>query len=340
MDVRRLRLLRELASRGTIAATAEACSLTPSAVSQQLSALAGEVGAPLLIRDGRRVTLTEAAQVLVTHTERVLAELEAARADIAALAGGVSGVVRLGAFATAASRFVPAAIAACRAGHPDLRVRLEEWETDEGIAALKAGHIDVLIVYEYNLLPAAADPGIELRPLLTESLLAAVPATLPLPRGQVRLDVFRDQPWIASRSDTALRTTLERACGMAGFTPRFDYASDDYSVILALVSAGLGVTVVPQLAVDSVSADVRVHAVTGPALSRKVSAAVRAGGARAPGIACLLDSLRDATAQLELPILPLSLMIAYESAAEGSCHGITGRSSSAAARSAPRPRTG
>ena len=301
MDVRRLRLLRELADRGTIAATAQACSLTPSAVSQQLAVLQREAGAPLLIRDGRRVILTEAARVLVARTERILAELEAARADIAALEGGVGGVVRLGAFPTAASTLVPAAIAACRAQHPDLQVMLQEWETDEGITALKAGDVDVLVLYEYNLLTDVAEAGIELTPLITESLLAAVPEALPLPAGQLSLNVFRDQPWIAPRSDTALRTTLERACGMAGFAPRFDYTSDDYTVILSLVRAGLGVTLLPQLAIDRLSADVRVHSVTGPALSRKVSAAVRAGSAPAPAIASLLTSLRDAATQIQLP---------------------------------------
>jgi DNA-binding transcriptional LysR family regulator len=302
MELRRLRLLRELADRGTIAAAAEASSLTPSAVSQQLAVLQREVGVPLLIRDGRRVILTGAAQVLVTHTERILAELEAAQAGIAALAGDVSGVVRLGAFPTAASSIVPAAIAACRAVHPDLKVMLEEWETTEGITALKAGEIDTLILYEYNLLPGVAEAGVELTPLVTESLLAAVPATLQVPGGQLSLDTFRDQPWIAPRSDTALRLTLERACGLAGFSPRFDYTSDDYTVILSLVSAGLGVTLLPQLAIDRVSADVRVHAVTGPTLSRKVSAAIRAGSARTPSIAALLGSLRDSTVQLQLPL--------------------------------------
>jgi DNA-binding transcriptional LysR family regulator len=177
---------------------------------------------------------------------------------------------------------------------------LAEWETTEGITALKAGDIDVLVLYEYNLLPAVPEAGIELTPLVTESLLAAVPATLPLPGGQLSLDVFRDQPWIAPRSDTALRLTLERACGLAGFSPRFDYTSDDYTVILSLVSAGLGVTLLPQLAIDRVSADVRVHAVAGPTLSRKVSAAVRAGSASDPSIATLLAGLRDTTAQLQL----------------------------------------
>lgn len=302
MELRRLRLLRELADRGTIAAVAEACSLTPSAVSQQLAVLQREAGVPLLIRDGRRVILTESARVLVTHTERILAELEAAQANIAALAGDVSGVVRLGAFPTAASSFVPAAIAACRAEHPDLKIVLEEWETTEGITALKAGDIDVLVLYEYNLLPTVNEAGIELTPLVTESLLAAVPAALQLPGGQLSLDVLRDQPWIAPRSDTALRLTLERACGLAGFSPRFDYTSDDYTVILSLVSAGLGVTVLPQLAIDRVSADVLVHSVTEPTLSRKVSAAVRAGSARDPSIATLVASLRDTTAQLQLPL--------------------------------------
>ncbi|MCL2582604.1 MAG: LysR family transcriptional regulator [Streptosporangiales bacterium] len=300
MDVRRLRLLRELAARGTIAATAQACSLTPSAVSQQLAALQREAGTTLLIRDGRRVILTEAARLLVGRTERILEELETARAEVAALTGGVGGVVRLGAFATAASTLVPPAIAACRAGHPDLTVTLEERETAEGITALKAGEIDVLVLYEYNLLPAVSRTGIELTPLVTESLLAAVPASLPLPGGQLPLGALGDQPWIAPRSDTALRTTLERACGMAGFAPRFDFTSDDYTVILSLVSAGLGVTLLPQLAIDRVSADVRVHPVTGPALSRKVSAAVRAGSAADPGIASLLARLRETVTKIQL----------------------------------------
>jgi DNA-binding transcriptional LysR family regulator len=126
LEPRRLRLLRELASRGTIAATAEACGYTPSGVSQQLALLEREVRMPLLVREGRRVALTEAARVLVDHAERVLAELEAAEAALAGLGGSVRGTVRLAAFPTAAAAFVPAAIARCRAEHPDLRVILSE----------------------------------------------------------------------------------------------------------------------------------------------------------------------------------------------------------------------
>jgi DNA-binding transcriptional LysR family regulator len=301
LDVHRLRLLRELAAHGTIAATARACSLTPSAVSQQLSLLQREAGTPLLVRDGRGVLLTEAGRTLVAHAERVLAELEDASASVAALSESVSGVVRLAAFPTAASSLVPAAIAATRAAHPEVRVLLEEAETTEGIAALRAGRLDLLIVYEYNLLPDITDAGIELTPLVTESLLAAVPTGVRLPRGRLRLAVLRDQPWIAPRSDTALRATLERACGLAGFAPRLDYTSDDYTVILALVAAGLGVSLVPPLAAESVSATLRLRPVAEPALSRRVSVAARAGSTATPRIAVLIDNLRRAAAQLRVP---------------------------------------
>lgn len=301
LDVHRLRLLRELADRGTIAAAAQACSLTPSAVSQQLTLLQREIGTPLLVRDGRRVLLTEAARVLVTHTERILSEMEQARAGVAALSGSVGGVVRLAAFPTAASSLVPVAIADSRADHPDLKVLLEQTETREGIPALKAGHVDLLLIYEYNQLPEVADPGIELTLLVTEPLLAAVPTNLPLPEDALRLEALRDQPWIAPTADTALRTILERACGQAGFAPQLDYTSDDYTVILALVSAGLGVSLVPPLATEGMSADLRLCPVTEPHLSRKVSIATRAGSSKTPSIAVLIDNLRKAAAQREFP---------------------------------------
>lgn len=240
-EVRRLRLLRELAAHGTIAAAAQACHLTPSAVSQQLGLLEREVGTPLLLRDGRRVVLTEAARVLVAHTERVLAELEEARAQVAGLTGEVRGTVRLGAFPSAAVALAAPAIAACRAEHPDLRIVLDETEPDESVDALRHHACDVALVYEYNLLPRIRDEGVELRPLLREPLLAALPPA----EGPTALAELGDRAWIAPRSDTALRTVLERACQAAGFEPRIDYTSDDYTVIMSLVEAGVGVSLLP-----------------------------------------------------------------------------------------------
>lgn len=298
-EVRRLRLLRELAAHGTIAATAEACCLTPSAVSQQLSLLERETGTALLVRDGRRVVLTEAARVLVAHTERVLAELERARSEVSALSRSVRGTVRLSSFPSAAGALAAPAIAACRAAHPDLRVLLDEREPERCVTGLRQHDCDVALVYEYDLLPHLRDSGVELRPLLREPLMAALPPDGHAPaaeesEGSVALAQLRDQPWIAPHSDTALRTVLERACQAAGFEPRLDYTSDDYTVIMSLVQAGLGVSLVPRLVAEPLATDVRLREVAGLRLTRTVSAAIRAGAGGDPAVAAVTDALRAA----------------------------------------------
>lgn len=292
-DARRLRLLRELSLHGTIAATAAACSLTPSAVSQQLSLLEREVGTALFFRDGRRLVLTEAARVLVEHAERILAELEQAKASVSELTGSVRGQLRLSAFATAARALVPEAIANCRKDYPDLRIRLSDEETSEALAALKAGTVDIALIYEYNLLPEARDAGIELVPLLREPLLAALPPGTSEEDGELSLSTLEAEPWIAPHNDLALRAVMERACGLAGFVPDVAYTSDDYTVILALVHAGLGAALVPRLALAYLSSDIELRAIAEPELTRTVSAAVRAGSRRTPAIAALVDALRD-----------------------------------------------
>jgi DNA-binding transcriptional LysR family regulator len=298
LEPRRLRLLRELANRGTIAATAEACGYTPSGVSQQLALLEREVRMPLLVREGRRVALTEAARVLVEHAERVLAELEAAEAALAGLTRSVIGTVRLAAFPTAAAAFVPAALVRCRAEHPDLRVVLSELETEEAVAAVRSGRIDLAMVYEYALLPRLTDPGFDVSPLLTEPLLAVLPADRQVPP-RLSLAALRDDSWIAPGSDMSLRSALDRACGFAGFAPAIDYVSDDYTVIVALVAAGLGVSLIPRMAAESLSADVQLRPIAGLALTRTVSLVTRTGGRNHPGTAALSHCLRESSNHLE-----------------------------------------
>ncbi|WP_395104835.1 LysR substrate-binding domain-containing protein [Actinomadura sp. SCN-SB] len=291
-DVHRLRLLRELSRHGTIAETARTCSLTPSAVSQQLSALEREVGTPLFLRDGRRLAFTEAARVLVEHTERILAELEEARAHVAELTSAVGGTLRLGAFPTAARALVPTALARCKEAHPDLRVRLSEHETEGAIKALTSGRLDAALIYEYNLLPKVRETGIETDVLFREPLLALVPADLHT--GPVTLSELADQPWIAAHSDDALHSMFERACGLAGFAPRVEYTSNDYTVIFALVRAGLGVALVPRLAVEAAEGGSHLCEIADLQLSRTVAVAVRAGSRRNPPIAVVLRELRHA----------------------------------------------
>lgn len=296
-EVRRLRLLRELAAHGTIAAAAEACALTPSAVSQQLLLLEREVRTPLFIRDGRRLVLTEAARILVAHTERILAELEQARAEVAALGQSARGTVRLVAFPSAAGALAAPAIAECQATHPDLRVLLGEEEPEQSVTGLKVRRIDMALVYEYNVLPRLRDAGIELHPLLDEPLLLALPAGHHRQMGNSgprSLGEFSQERWIAPGSDSGLRAALERACNAAGFEPQLDYTSDDYTVIMALVQAGLGVSLIPRLAAEQLAADVRLYPVTDLRLIRTVSVAVRSGSSGDPAIAALILALRRA----------------------------------------------
>lgn len=176
LDVRRLRLLRELSHRGTIAAVAEALAFTPSAVSQQLAALEREAGVALLARSGRRVTLTPAATALVTHADAVLERLERAEAELAALRGTVSGPLRIGTFPTAARAIVPAALAALAAAHPALDPTVREIDPAGVAAALRGGELDVALVLAYDFVPDPAEPGIHVERLYDEAMHLAVPS--------------------------------------------------------------------------------------------------------------------------------------------------------------------
>src|SRR6185437_11093194 len=193
LDVRRLHMLRELSARGTIAATAQALGYSAPAVSQHLAALERQVGVSLLERQGRRVALTPAAQLLVGRTERVLAELEAAEAELAD--GGVRGSVRLAAFPTAAATLVPRAMASFAARHPSAEVLLSELEPEDALPALKLGEADLAVVHEYDFSPRGDDPSVELTPLADDPIHVAVPAAHPAAGAQIALEALADERW-------------------------------------------------------------------------------------------------------------------------------------------------
>jgi DNA-binding transcriptional LysR family regulator len=293
LDVRRLHMLRELAERGTIAATAQALGYTPPAISQHLAALERQVGVALLERQGRRVALTPAARLLVGRTERVLAELEAAEAELAA--GEVRGTVRLTAFPTAAATIVPRAMARFAADHPAAEVTLAELEPEDALPALKLGDADVAVIHSYDFSPRPPDPSIELTPLLEDDLHVAVPADHPAAGDVVALDDLEGERWIAGYLDTACHRVVVTSCRAAGFEPRVVARSNDFRVVLALVAAGQGVALVPGLAVDGVPAGVRLARPAGRPLRRRVLAAVRSGSAEHPAVAALVSALAAAT---------------------------------------------
>ncbi|MCD0481752.1 LysR substrate-binding domain-containing protein [Streptacidiphilus sp. ASG 303] len=297
LDVRRLRLLRELSLRGTIAAVAEALAFTPSAVSQQLSALEREAGVPLLERTGRRVVLTPAGRNLVRHAEAVLERLEQAAAELVEARGGPSGPVRIGAFPTAARAVVPAALASLARRHPGLEPMVREIDPAEVADALRAGELDVALVHAYDLVPSPAEPGLATEPLCTESMYLASPYPVPpapVPGGAADGPVvgrFADSPWITATPGTLCRTMTLRACGAAGFTPRVRHQVDGFATVLALVAAGQGVAVVPQLGTADPPPGV---VLTRLPFRRRTLTAFRSGAARHPAVAAVTAALRAA----------------------------------------------
>jgi DNA-binding transcriptional LysR family regulator len=243
LDVRRLRLLCDLSRLGTIAAVAQAHTYTPSAVSQQLSALEREAGLALLERTGRGVTLTSAGRVLVQHAETVLAALEQATTALAALATGLSGPLRIGAFPTAVRALLPATLVALAAKHPGLDLMVTELDPVAVPDALREHRLDVGLVHDYDVAPVRPDPVLETVPLLDETVYLALPAT-----GGGTLRDQRDADWIVASPGTLCHEVTQTVCRAAGFTPRARHQADDFTTVLALVAAGQGVSLVPQLA--------------------------------------------------------------------------------------------
>jgi DNA-binding transcriptional LysR family regulator len=292
LDLRRLRLLSELAHRETIAEVARAVGYTPSAISQSLAQLEREVGVPLLERDGRRVRLSPAARGLVARTDRVLAELDAAEAELAAEHGSVRGRLVVGAFPSAAAALVVPAFSELAERHPELACTVREHEPEDGIPLLRAGELDVLVSETYEGVTPAPAGGLESHPLVTEELVLALPAGHPADE-PVALETLAGAPWIAGLAGTQFASALEQACRAAGFVPRVAHRADDATLLHALVRSGLGIALLPRLACAA-AAGVRFAAAVPAPPRRRVTALVRRGAAGRPALAAALEAMRPA----------------------------------------------
>ncbi|MBG0565905.1 LysR family transcriptional regulator [Actinoplanes aureus] len=285
LDVRRLRLLRDLDRLGTIAAVAAANTYTPSAVSQQLAALEREAGVALLERTGRRVAFTPAGRVLLRHAATVLAALEETDAALAAVRSGPAGPLRIGAFPSAVRTVLPAALVALGRAHPALELLVSELDPAAVPAALRDRRLDAGLVHDYDVAPATADTDLDSVPLLDETVHLATPADL----DAEGIADLRDQPWIMASPGTLCHEVTLRVCSAAGFTPRVRHRADDFTAVLALVAAGQGVSLVPQLAADRPPAGLRL--ITAPT-RRRTRVAFRRGAAEHPAVTALIAALR------------------------------------------------
>lgn len=287
LDARRLRLLRDLARLGTIAAVAEAHTYTPSAVSQQLAVLEREAGVTLLERTGRRVTLTPAGEVLVAHAEIVLTALEQASAAMATAARGLSGPLRIGAFPTAVRTLLPGALVALGGRHPHLDLHVSELDPAAVPDALRERRIDIGLVQDYDVAPVEPDPALDTVRLMDETVHLAV-------GGDSSLRTVKDAEaagWIVGSPGTACHAVVLRLCRAAGYHPRIRHHADDFTTVLALVAAGQGVAIVPQLAAIELPPGVRLAALP---IRRRTRTAFRRGSSTHPAIAAALAALDDA----------------------------------------------
>lgn len=281
-------------------AAAAALYLTPSAVSQQLSALEQETGHTLLIRGGKGVRPTPAGEILLGHTHAVLAQLERAEAELAAYAGGAAGEVTAAAFATGIAEVVAPALGLLAAGHPGIRVRVRDAEGDESLPLVLDGEADLAVAVEYRGAPGADDPRLARVPLYAEPFDAVLRADHPLGTAgaPVALAELADSDWIGPYPGNPCHDVVLLACELAGFQPRLVHSSDDFRAVVALAGAGAGVALVPRSALRGMElTDAVVRPVSGPAATRRVFAAVRRGAEDHPLISPVLDALaRAATA--------------------------------------------
>lgn len=290
LDVRRLRLLRELALRGTIAAVADALAFTPSAISQQLSALEREAGVALLERSGRRVILTPAGHNLVRHAEVVLERLEQAAAELADARHGLAGPLRIGTFPTAARAIVPAALTALAIQHPGLEPMVSEVDPADVANALRAGELDVALIHDYDFAPFLPEPGLATKPLLNESMYLASAFPAEESDGPV-ITRWKEAPWITATPGTLCHEMTIRACQAAGFTPRVRHQVNEFATVLALVAARQGVSLVPQLGAVNPPAEV---VLTPVPMCRRTKIAFRSGAGGHPAAVAITTILRAA----------------------------------------------
>jgi DNA-binding transcriptional LysR family regulator len=290
LDVKRLRVLRELAERGTVAATAEALSFTPSAVSQQLSALEREAGVVLLEREGRRLALTDAGRTLVAHADTLLAQLERAEADLHAGAQEITGTLRVAAFSSFARSVLPD-VTAAMAAHPRLELHVRDAEPQDSLPLLRLGEVDVVVAQRFPYVPRTFGPAFHVVELFDDPLhLATGPGHHDAPP---RFADLAGRPWVAGHPDTSCHAVVVHACHAGGHEPRIVGFSNDFAVIAALVARGVGIALIPQIAHDQAPPEVQLRPLD-PPLSRQVLAVVRAGAEERPAVAAFLAELQAA----------------------------------------------
>ena len=295
LDVHKLRVLREVATQGSFSGAAAQLFFSPSAVSQHIAALEEQAGTRLLTRGPRGVRLTDAGSLLVRHADAILRRLDDAESELAALLALRAGRLRLASFASVGATLLPQAIAAFRAAHPAAEISLIDADPENAVDALRRGDVDLALVFNYNIQEIVDADAVELIEVLVEPIRAVVPShhRAALAGQPVALEELADEPWIQCNSPQC-RLLLERAAREAGFTAAVAFHTDDYPTAIALVDAGVGVALLPAIALRALPGGVCALPLASPALTRHVLAAVPPGQERSPAANAMLEMLAQA----------------------------------------------
>jgi DNA-binding transcriptional LysR family regulator len=300
LNAGRLQVLAEVVRRGSFSAAAESLSYTQSAVSQAIARLEREVGATLVVRDRRGVRPTAAGATLVEHADAILAQLEAAESELAAVLGVRGGRLRVASFPSAGSTLIPLAVAEFRRDHPDVALTLAEGEPEEIAPRLRAGEFDLALLFEFPGVPERPSAGVHTVTLLDDPMDVALPGEhrLASKRG-LRLADLRGEDWVQTSVQSPCARHVVRLCIAAGFEPNVTFESDDYETVQGLVAAGVGVALIPRLALSHVHPGIVVRELS-PRPARKVIAATVDGPELAPAAQTMIGILADVAREYPL----------------------------------------
>jgi DNA-binding transcriptional LysR family regulator len=297
LNLSRLRILAEVVTRGSFSAAAEALSYTQSAVSQAIARLEAETGTTLVVRDRRGVRPTAAGSTLVSHAHTIFAQVEAAEADLAAVMGLRAGRLRVASFPSGGATLMPMAVARFRRAHPDVALTLVEDEPEEIAPRLRSGELDLGLLFEFPGAHARGQgPGMGLRStlLLEDPMHVALPAEHPLVnKRRLTLEHLRDEQWVQTSASSPCARHVVRSCLAAGFEPDVAFESDDYDTVQGLVAAGVGVALIPRLALTQVQSGIVVRPLQPSSPARRVTVATLPGAGVAPAARSMIQVLTD-----------------------------------------------
>src|ERR687893_24690 len=297
LDVRRMRVLREVALRGSFSAAAEALSFTQSAVSQQVAALEREAGAVLVERSARGVRLTEAGEAVVRHAEAILARLAEAESELEAIAGLRGGRLRTAAFESVAETIMPVAVAQFAKQHPGVELSMAMMEPEDSLAALRAGDIDLAVTVGRGAPGDRDGDGVAHHHLLEDPMYLVLPQGHPLARKRgLRLADVAEEPWIGGEPNCECNRMITQACMRFGFDPRIAFETDDYSAVQGFVAAGVGVSLIAELGLRTIRDDIVVRPLGRDTPVRQIYATALTGY-RSPATIAMIDVLREVGAE-------------------------------------------